>query len=374
MKIYKTVLPLFLCFLLLCGCGNYLEIEDTFLVSGIAVDKGEKNNFSVTVEIAGIESGEQAPSRKQLILSAEGESLYSALGNISAAASRKLFLSQTAVVIIGEEAAKDGLLQIIDLAMRDTELRITNSVVVAKGCKAKELLSAPSAGETIKAYEIKNVIKTSAKNFSVTPDVAVYELINAIGNRGIAATLPAFSLEKSEKMQSLAICGTAVFKDDKLKTFLNTSESKLMTMLMDKTEETTLAEKIDDDIISLKVYKCDTDIKPGFKGEKPVINISVKLDAGIDELTGKDHVLSAGEHEKIRKQLEEKLKKDIEKFIEKLAFETGEDIIGFGSKIYKKYPDEWMKFKHSGYLKDIICRVNVKISFRSTGFVNKAGS
>ena len=51
MKVYKTVLPLLLCCTLLCGCGNYLEIEDTFLVSGIAVDKGEKDNFSVTVKL-----------------------------------------------------------------------------------------------------------------------------------------------------------------------------------------------------------------------------------------------------------------------------------------------------------------------------------
>ena len=232
MKIYKKALPLLLCAALLCGCGNYLEIEDTFLVSGIAVDKGEKDNFSVTVEIAGTEGGEKAPSRKQIILSAEGETIYTALENVSAAASRKLFLSQTAVIIIGEEAAKEGIRKIIDLAMRDTELRITSSVIIAKGGKAKELFSAPSAGETIKAYEIKNVIKNSGKHFSVTPDVTVYELINMIGDRGIAATLPAFNLKKSEEMLSLAVCGTAVFDGDKLKTFLDENDSKLMTMIM----------------------------------------------------------------------------------------------------------------------------------------------
>ena len=144
----KLILPLLRPILLLCGCdgyGSYSEIEDTFLVSGIAVDKGENKKYSVTVEIVGSNSDDTAPTRKQLLLSGEGSTVYSALGEVSSAASKKLFFSQTVAVVIGEEAARGGIYEIIDLAMRDAELRITSDVIIAKGGKAKDLFLMPSA-------------------------------------------------------------------------------------------------------------------------------------------------------------------------------------------------------------------------------------
>ena len=364
----KLILPLLLPLLLLCGCdgyGSYSEIEDTFLVSGIAVDKGENKKYSVTVEIVGSNSGDTAPTRKQLLLSGEGSTVYSALGEVSSAASKKLFFSQTVAVVIGEEAARGGIYEIIDLAMRDTELRITSDVIIAKGGKAKDLFLMPSAGEPIRAYEMRNVLKNSQKTYSVSPEVKIYELINKISEKGIAASLPAFSAEESEKKQSLAICGTALFNDDKLSSFLGVNESKIMSMVMGKTNETTITEKIGENIVSQRIYKCTSSVKPEFKGNKPKIKILLKLESGIDELISKDHVLSDEEHDKIIKELEKKLKNDVLSLTKKFAYEVDEDIFGFGNLIYKKYPQK------EDYLKNIDYDVNVQITLRSTGFINK---
>ena len=370
----KLILPLVLPCLLLCGCdgyGSYSEIEDTFLVSGIGVDKGKNKNYSVTAEIVGTEGADSAPSRKQIILSAEGDSVYAALGEISSAASKKLFFSQTVAIIVGEEAARKGIYEIIDLAMRDAELRITSDVIVAKGCRAEDLFLMPSAGEPIKAYEMKNVLKNSENTYSVTPEVRIYELINKISEKGIAAALPAFSISESEEKKSLAICGTAVFKDDKLASYLDVEESKIMTMLMGKTNETVISEKIGDEVISQKIYKCRTKIKPEFKDDKPKIKIELNLESGMDELISKDHVLSDEEHNKLIHSLEDRLRKDVFRLTDKLAYETDEDILGFGNKIYKKYPKKWEAFKKENYLRDIDYDVDVKITLRSTGFINK---
>ena len=370
----KLILPLLLPLLLLCGCdgyGSYSEIEDTFLVSGIAVDKGENKKYSVTVEIVGSNTGDTAPTRKQLLLSGEGSTVYSALGEVSSAASKKLFFSQTVAVVIGEEAARGGIYEIIDLAMRDTELRITSDVIIAKGGKAKDLFLMPSAGEPIRAYEMRNVLKNSQKTYSVSPEVKIYELINKISEKGIAASLPAFSAEESEKKQSLAICGTALFNDDKLSSFLGVNESKIMSMVMGKTNETTITEKIGENIVSQRIYKCTSSVKPEFKGNKPKIKILLKLESGIDELISKDHVLSDEEHDKIIKELEKKLKNDVLSLTKKFAYEVDEDIFGFGNLIYKKYPQKWESFKKEDYLKNIDYDVNVQITLRSTGFINK---
>jgi len=56
--------------------------------------------------------------------------------------------------------------------------------------------------------------------------------------------------------------------------------------------------------------------------------------------------------------------------IKKLQTEYKADVLGFGNKIYKKYPNKWKKLEkdwNDKYFKDIKVNINVDLKIATTG-------
>ncbi len=371
----KIFLPVVLMCLLLSGCSNYSEIEDSLLVSGIAIDKGEKQKYMLTAEIVGMSEGSEESSTQSKLLKAEGETLFSALRELNASSSKKLFLSQTTTIVISEDIAKEGLTKVIDMVMRDVELRITNDMIVAKGCRAADIFTLEGIGGPIKSYEINQLLQSSGENLSITPEVKVYDLIDTIGSDGVSSILPAFSYDKSKEENSISLFGTAVFRKGKLVGFLEENESKIMTMLINQTRQGVISEKIKtgtEVYISPKIYSCKTKTKPEYENDKVKMKIDVSMDVGINELTTKEKVLSRENRDKIIDELEKKTEKNMENLIKKLQNDMNADVLGFGEIIYRDNPEKWKKLKETDYFPKIECKIDVKINLRSTGFIDKS--
>ncbi len=375
MKLKKAVIPLLLC-IFLCGCQSYSEIEDALMVSGIAVDKGVNDNYRVTAELVNLSVGEGEPPSAQLIYS-EGPTVYSALQNMNSLTSKELFFSQAKVFVISEQVAREGLINVIDLIVRDNQLRITNDVVVAKDCPAYALFTLADSGEPIRSYEIAELLQNESENVSVVSEVQVYELINIVGSAGVSAVLPAFSYLESEEDKGLKISGAAVFRRDKLVEFLDITQAKIMTLVQGETREGIISEKIKTDTqeyMTVKIFKCLTDADHELKDDKLIMKMNFSLDVGINELTTKENIMNREGREKLMKKLEKRLKTQVENFIKEMQQGSGADIFGFGERIYKENPKLWEKIKDTDYFRNLQPQIKVKVNLRGTGFVAKSPS
>lgn len=370
----KIIIPLCIC-LMLCGCGNYSEIEDAIMVSGMAVDKGEHDNYKVTVEIVNLNQGEGEPPSAMLI-SGEGPTVYSALENINAATSKKLFFSHARVISISEEIAKEGLIDIIDVIVRDNELRITNDVVVAQGCEGAKLFTLTDSGNPIRSYEIADLLENESNVVSVVPRVRVFELINIIGSSGVSAILPAFNYSESEQGNSLTVSGAAVFKGDKLDGFLDTRQSKIMSVVQGQTGEGIISQPIKTETreyMTVKIFESKTKVKHREKNGKAVMDVNINMVVGINELTAKENIMNETGRRELIKKLENSIKNDVEMFIGEMQ-EKKTDVFGFGERIYKQNPELWEKLRKTDYLPGIEVNTVVKVSLRGTGFIAKSPS
>ena len=376
MRKVKFILPLLLC-AVFCGCQSYSEIEDDLLVGGIAVDKAENEKYTVTAEIVGMGSSGESQSLQSQLLSSEGKTVFSALQDINSSTSKELFLSQASVLAISEEVAQEGLINIIDLIVRDDQQRITNDVVVAKGCLAAELFTPSETGEPIRSFEIKQMLENQSENVSITPEVNVYELINIVGSSGAAAVLPAISLEQKEEEPSLKVYGTAVFKNDKLEQFLDEADSKVMTILQGETKRGIISEEIKTDTeeyMTAEIFKCNTKIDHKEENGEITMKMNIKMDVGVNELTTKEDIMTDEGRKKLAGKLENRIKEDARRLIEKMQKESGADIFGFGERIYKENPKLWEKVKDENYFEKLKTDIKVKVNIRSTGFINKSPS
>ena len=372
----KKLIPVICLCLLFCGCTSYEEIEDAIMVSGMAVDMGETDNYKVTVEIVDLSTGEGEPPGAQLI-SSEGPTVFSALENINTATSKKLFFSQTRVIAISEQVAKEGLINIIDVIVRDNELRITNDVVVAKDCAAADLFTLTDSGNPVRSYEIADLLENESKTLSVVPRVQVFELINIVGSSGVAAVLPAFSYIESVEKKSLTVSGTAVFKDDRLVDFLDINRSKIMTLLQGEAGQGLISEPIRTDTqeyMTVKIFDSKVKVRHKETDGEITMHIDIDMEVGINELTARENIMNKKGRSELMKKLETRIKENTEELVRYLQQGSGADALGFGERIYKQNPDLWEKIRKTDYFKNLKIKTQVKVNLLGTGFIAKSPS
>lgn len=174
----------------LTGCWNYREIEQLYVVSGFAVDKSPNGKYLIAAETVDIKTGDKESKLAPKIFSAEGETILDAARNIIKISGQRLYWSHAKIVIISQEAAKEGILQVLDLINRDTEPRLELNLMVSKEKTARELFLAKNTATKIQGFEMDKMIKAQ-KSLSKAPKAEVYQLINLLSSESGAAILPA---------------------------------------------------------------------------------------------------------------------------------------------------------------------------------------
>lgn len=370
--LFKMLPAASLIIFLLSGCQSYSEIENALMVSGIAVDKTEEGLIKVTAEIVDMQGGETAPLSSRTLFS-ENETVFGALQNINAKSPKKLYFGQATLIAVSEDVSRDGLINIIDLIIRDDQLRITNDVVIAKEVPASALFEAQQTDEQIRSYEISAILQNERDVASIVPEVQVFELINIIGSDGVSAILPAFTLNDEG---ALSLWGTAYFNDDKLAGFLNAHDSQLMSLIQGETKEGFITLKIKTDtgeFLTAEIFESKTKIKTKEEKGKIFLDITVDAEVGISELITQEDLMSHAGRKKLMETLEKHLENNISDLIIKMQQE-GKDVFGFGERIYKQHPKIWENLRNTNYFKNISFKVNVKTNLRSTGFIAKSPS
>ena len=369
MKLVKRLISLFLILsnlFLLCGCWNYSDIEKVLLVVGFAIDKNEQGDkYIVTVEVVDFEmSGTQAKQTSKFFES-EGRTIFDAIRNSISIIGKRLYWAHANVVIISQELAREGIAPLIDLIIRDTEMREEKYVLISKEKTAKEVLKQ----EMLLSQSSSNNIERMLSNQSAAgnaPVVKAYELMGTLEDTGISVALPALHLIKNTDKKTAELDGTAVFKSDKLIGFLSPDETKAFLFITNKIHGglATLKEPSSSktDNISLEIFKSKTKLKPRFSDEKLTMNIDIVTEVAIAEVqTSEDYITE--KRDALKSDAEKKFKALLETVIKKAQNEFDSDIFGFGKIIKAELPSVWRKSQQKGtnLFKELAFDIHVEI-------------
>ncbi|MDF2685033.1 MAG: Ger(x)C family spore germination protein [Clostridia bacterium] len=358
---------------ILFGCWNYTEIDDQIIVTGIAVDKGMNGKkYHLTVEIIDTSEGENNSGIKTVSAEADGNTLFSALRNMIAITSKKLYIGHCRVIVLSEEVAKEGLQQLIDFAIRDHEIRKNIDIIITKGLSSNEILNQKGISEAITMYGIVDLLDNNENSLSQTERARVSHVINTLGTDAASPVMPSFNVEKTKEYTSYKLSGVAVFNKDKLVGFLDNEETTYYLFAVNKINGGIISIKMDDKedlFVGVEIFKNTTDYKPVYKDGKLTLNINTETTVGIAEI-GKDvaYIEKSG-IEKVRNQLEVNLQVNIESIIKKVQKEYESDIFGFSSIIDDQNPKLWEKLKNNWDEIYSALEINVKskIIVRGTG-------
>jgi spore germination protein KC len=352
MKAIRMALILVMIMMLLTGCWNRVEVNDIAIVTAIGLDLTEDERVRLSLQVAnpaklGPTGGSAGGSNgnSTFVISETGVTVSEAYRQLQGKLPRRIFFSQSRVLLIGENLAKKGVSSIIDFHTRYHEPRINSFIMFTKG-EASELINSMPNLESVSAEETKELAK-----LSVGVTIYVMDFLNMLLTDGIEPFGPQFTLtsldvnNKNKSKEVQAKRGTAVFKKDKLVGWMNEVETRGILWLRNEMETGVITINIPKEKgggnVSFDIIRTETQSVPKLKHGEIKVTVNVTAEVSVMENDSNIKLDDPKIIEDLQKNIENEVRDRIQLVIDKAQQEYQSDIFGFGQAVYKKYPKEW---------------------------------
>lgn len=362
---------------MLTGCWNYIEIDTRINVSGFAIDKGEHGKkYHLSAEIVTVIQAEKGETEVTVIES-DADTIFEGIRNLMPLTAQKLYFGHCKALIIGEAVARDGIAELMDMPIRNHELRIAIDVFVAQGGQGKDILMTEGLYNPIVAYELYDLTKMFSKAVGNSLTSRAYQIYNDLMTEGVSTVIPAVQIQEVDEKKVVKLSGGAVLCKDKLAGYLDELEVKNLSFLRNKMKTgliTIESDKNSDEFMSFEIYKTKSETKLSFENDAPKADIVVNTTITVGELEVPFDFKKAEDIEKIRSMLEEAEEKKFSDLVEKVQTKFGCDVLGLGDLMQKTHPDKWGEYKYNWEATFQKMKVNVKsnITINGSGIQNKS--
>lgn len=386
MKCVKKVIILFLLCLVLTnstGCWDNRDITDVSIISAVGIDRTSDNKIEYTVQIVKpdtISAQAQGSSDDATwTFSSTGETVLEAVRNTLSTVNLKVLNSFSDLIVIGEDIAKEGIVDVLDFFKRDHETNRKGYVLIAKGITAKEVINAKSELESIPAYHIASSIENT-KALPILKEIIVIDLLIEMGSPGInpvIGVIQAIDGKKGEmKVKDLKVEGGAVFKKDKLVGWLNPIETRGYLFVVDEFKNGIINIPNPQDTskrVSIEIKKAKSEIDVQLDGGQPVLLIDLKIESNIGEQQGSGDLTTDDMVKEIEKEIVNSIEAEIRNTVQLAQREFKSDIFGFGTVMHRKYLDFWNTVKDNWDSEFAKASVEIKVeaTVRQSGLIKE---
>lgn len=352
------------------GCDlDSTEVYDIAIVSGMAIDTTENDEIMLSVLVpvtraanfGGLLSGGSPRQESTTLISEKGYGIMDAYRKIEKKISRRLFFSQTGAVFIGENLAKEGILNIMDFISRNSESHLGLYVFVTQS-PAVKILSMKSELE-------RNIVEKFVKQQETGNDFKIdfRDLINMVTEEGQEAILPKISMmpldiSGNDGIKSSGISGAAVMHKYKMVGCLDEREARGALVLRNEVESGMIAHVKDKKggVIGMKIINSETKITPIIIGNQLEMEAKIKVKSYVDENSTSLDLSNADEVALLQQKLEEKFIETVNIAFLKLQKNLKSDALGFGTAVYRKYHKQWNDYYSSRWDEEFT-KVKVKV-------------
>lgn len=189
-----------LCLLFFSNDFGLIDIENTAIVTALAVDKLE-NEYEVTAQIAVPEAKNTQSENKDTTVSGKGSTVAAAIKSIGNKTGWFPKLSFCNLIVIGKEIAEENSIKVLDYFSKT--LRVQDSaVLVLAEKKAKELLSSTTPLDNFSSFALQKVL---LKNQGFDKDVAtvnVKDFASGYYSPSSSSYMPLIKITKEKQSDS----------------------------------------------------------------------------------------------------------------------------------------------------------------------------
>lgn len=383
-----------LCSSLITGCWNRRELNELAVAVAVGVDKKDKKIILTdqvlnVAAISGQHGGTYAPVNS---FQETGESFQEAARKMTTKSTRKIYVGQLQILVLGEAFAKEGVTKVLDHISRDHEYRSDFYVIVARKTEARDILRVFTPLEKTPATKLKNSLEVSSSVWGQTSAVEFRDFTANIISKGREAVLTGVTVEGSTEKGNginnvtkifpgarLKYVGLAVFKKDKLIGWLNEKESIGYNFTQGKIKSTVLAQPCQDSSgeITVELLHTKSRMKAFIEKGKPSVNILVESEGVVTDAQCSLDLTNPSTITQIEEASKAQINNDISSVVRKMQHRYNSDIFGFGELFERKHPKYWEKAKREWddvfptIKVKIQTKVNVKQMFRTTKSIDE---
>ncbi len=382
MKKYKCIIAIFILINLLftAGCWNYRELDDLAIVAGAAIDKEADGKYTVTTEVVEVDGSNDTKSTSKLV-SMQGKTILDAIRNGISVTGKKLYWSHCKVAILSKEVAEEGIAKVLDIFIRDAEIRDDVNVLYSRQDTAREILEGQETTEKIKSFALDKIL-TNQTRLSKAPKMDLLDFSIELQTKGTSTIIPAVHLEDVKGSMIPRVAGAAIVKEDKMVGELGEEETKDVLFVRNAVKGGVLVRAKEVGVsapITLEIFGNRTKVKPIVENGKLKFKVKIRTSVGIDEIQGNENFIDHTAVKRLEASTSQETQKKVEDFIKKIQSEYGTDIFKFGEKLRQNKVNKWKSvsnnweeaFRNSEV--DVDVRVHIKNSAILYKTIKKGG-
>ncbi|MGB8956944.1 MAG: Ger(x)C family spore germination protein [Tumebacillaceae bacterium] len=344
---------------LLSGCWDRREINDVAFVMATGLDKEAEQQYRVTVQIplasqlGGIGGsgggGGTSGGKPYFNDSVVANTVRKANEVQQREVSRQLYFAHRRVVVIGEDLAKEGIQDLMDILGRLPQNRLTSFLLVAKGT-ARDMLTADVPTEQFPA----EVMRELAQNSMKTPRTLKH-VINSLVTDGLDTAIPYLELdmtkpgEKGKPHSLIRVSGIAVFRHNRLAGVLRGEEGNAMLLAMNEAKRPSFTIQSPDGSghITALLQQNTSNLETTVEGDLIRVKINVQAKGYVVENQSSYDLASDNNLSKLGFLVADRIRTSILDSMKLLQNEYHSDPIGIGLKIYRSEPERWKQLRQN---------------------------
>ncbi|NLU49118.1 MAG: Ger(x)C family spore germination protein [Syntrophomonadaceae bacterium] len=396
--IYKRAILLLLITLLpltATGCWNRREVNDMVVNTALGFDRVELNGkpaFRISMLVTrpaggggGAATMQRPSSPSGDLVTTTGDTIFNAVRDWTTRSSRQFFAGHVLVMVVGEELARDGIAQFMDIALRHGDIRLRTWVVVCEG-RALNALQAQPEFETLISSEIRNIIEKSSPSGSKVPrsdlrqvahdlltpgkDVVVPRLrtivppeaVSSAGQVGLTTSPGGTGRQSQTRIVEMA--GAAAFSGDRLVGWLNEDETMGMLFIKNQANEGVITVAFDspEKNTSFVFRKVRAKVEPLVTDDGIVMKVRI---SGTGDLREQSSALIRVNEQDLHK-LENLVNREVERLCRRAVARSQElnsDVFGFGNRLHLSQPEVWKELQGNWRQIFPALKVDVKADF-----------
>ncbi len=397
----KRILLVILCSLLVlptAGCWSKRELEQLAVVTLAGYDKETVNGhdrFRVTARVlkpsGNRGSTETKGSSTEVLLTGTGDTIQETAREVTLRTPRRPYFGQLAAIIVGENLARQGVGQIIELLGRWPEIGLRTKILVAKGDAYDVLNSAPEIEPTL-SQEIAEMADAKNVKLGISCGVDLNQFFQALMSDDIAPVAGSIECACSsgessagangsagannlpgQTDQRVNMQGMAIFHKDKLAGTISPQETTGYLLLRNKFQnsETPITFRADKQkffTYLLRNSKCD--IIPEINDGSVHFRVNIETQGDLDEVSEVN--VTPESLQMLENQAAERVKAIVERTIAK-AQSLDSDFIGFAYRLHRRDPAAWAEWKSQWdeMFPDVTYDVSVSSTISNVGKMSK---
>lgn len=372
-KKIAILLIILISFNALFGCYSYVSLDKMTIVAGVGIDLAEDGEFETSFEIVDIAKSSTEFGLEGHVIQSKGKTIFDAIRNARKQLPNKLYIGNNSLLVISRELAeRKGITAIVDFFMRDEEGRETVSTIITETEKAVDILRAQGHMNNITSYALKSIVERDVKHLGTIHNLELYKLYKRLIDDKSQIYLPLVKTETSEDEKYVTICGTSLFRNDKMIDLFNCEESKYFLFAIDQKKGGILTvENVHNSTYSLEIFNNKTKMSYKEKDGQFTFNIKTTTDVYLGEDSSNLEAFTMQMMTEIIEAAQKKLEENIKAIIKKVQNTSATDVFGFSDTIYRKNPKLWHKIENdwTNIFRNIEVNVMSEVNILNTAYL-----